>query len=112
MKGISLKINRYDNMTKLISIIKKVNGKSISQIRSDIENKENILESERYILEELELILSTSQKLTEVGAEVEIYRGDMLINIESLKNVIQSNKIIAKQSQDIIDEEIGEGEKQ
>ncbi len=85
---IGLKISKYDSLAKCISIIRKFDSGSMSDIKKRILNHEYILQYSRIDGDGLKNIIKCYNALTSSGIFVELYeRDDLPTTIELLKNL-------------------------
>ena len=110
MHNISVKVAYDTNYIKYIAIIRKETVESIKEIEKKIVNVDAIFVKDKYDIEELKEIINLVEKLINKGAKVRIYRGKELVDISILHNLLESFKIIAKQTQYEIDKEVEEEE--
>ena len=103
---IGLKIKSVSSMAKCISIIRKYNPVSMSEIRGAIDNSNFIFSASVLNDSGIKKIRKCYDELVKVGCTVEIYENDEIISRDLISNLIDSHKQIEQEVQEQIDAEI------
>ena len=109
--NISIKIKSTSSMAKAISIIRKYNPVSMSEIKTAIESGKYVLEHSVLSTSGIRATRKCYDELIKAGSEVEIYERDRLISREILSNLINSHRQTEREVRAQIDAEVAaEGE--
>ena len=103
--NVGLKIKSTPSMAKTISIIRKYNPISMSEIKNQVETGEYVLAYPYTSTPGLRTIRRCYDELIKAGNEVEIYEHDRLSSRELISNLIASNRQIEREVQAQIDAE-------
>ncbi|SHG76433.1 hypothetical protein [Virgibacillus chiguensis] len=113
MNKIAIKVEA-NNINKYLMTIKKHTGLSFSKLKSAIENKEVMAETDANDIDELEKLQQLIKKLKSDGAVVKIYDNDVFgegassyeeISMHEFENSIMRLKEILNELQDYDDNE-------
>lgn len=103
---IGLKVKSVSSMAKCISIIRKYNPVSMSEIRGAIDNNNFIFSSSILDDSGIKKIRKCHDELVKAGCTVEIFENDEIISRELISNLINSHRQIEQEVQEQIDAEI------
>ncbi|MBC6971802.1 hypothetical protein H9I32_04995 [Bacillus sp. Xin] len=103
MVSIKLVVESDENTNKYIPILRKVTSKPISEIKKSIETKEPLMIKESYDIDGLISLESTAEKLMSMGAMLTIYQHNRIVSLEMIKNLIERNKEIEKDIEELDD---------
>ena len=106
MDTIGIKIKSYDSIAKIISIMRKYNKASISEIKNAIEQNKPVFEQDCLSHSGARKVRKCYDELTKAGAICEIFDEDEdIISREILSNLIDSNDITEKEVLSQMDDE-------
>lgn len=91
MADIGIKVVSCSNIAVVVKILRGFTTRSISEIKSAIENKEYVLEGSSYEDEELEKLVDCYKKLEKADIDSELYEDGRMISLEILQNLQQRN---------------------
>ncbi len=91
MAEIGIKIVSYSNIAAVVKILRGFTTKSISEIKSAIENKEYVFEGSSYEDVDLEKLVDCYKKLEMADIDSELYEDGRMISPEILLNFQQRN---------------------
>ncbi|MBS6115580.1 hypothetical protein [Thomasclavelia spiroformis] len=103
MAKIQFKILKDENELKYISIIRKATNKSISEIKESLVNCSYIHACDLRNIDELQDMSNLIDALLAEGAKIELYEDERLVNVEFLKNIIESHFDTEKYLQEVDD---------
>lgn len=108
MAKIQFKILKDENKLKYIPTIRKATNKSISEIKDSLVNCSYIYICDLGNIEELQDMSTLIEDLLAKGAKIELYEDERLVNVEFLKNIIESHFDTEKYLQEVDDMILGE----
>ncbi len=103
---IGLVIKSADSVAKCISIIRKYNPISMSEIKTAIERKAFVFDSDYTNDSGVRKVRRCYDELVKAGAIVEIYEDGDLTTREFISNLLNSYREIDKEIQNQIDAEV------
>ncbi|MBJ8030330.1 hypothetical protein [Bacillus cereus group sp. N21] len=103
MAIVNLIIVTDKNTNKYIPLLRKVTSQSISEIKKNIETLEPVMIKESYDTDGLTSLQRTAEKLINMGAELRFYQNNHIISLEMIKNLIERNKGIEKDREELDD---------
>ena len=115
---IEIIIRNFDNVTKIISLIRKFDSRlAIGEIKKRIENKEVLLThdisdngdicDELNGLDKNEMFLQLVENIQQNGADIEFYENGCLISYEIVCNLIETWNEIGYETELDIQRELG-----
>ena len=109
LNKIGLVITSTESIAKCVSIIRKYNSLSISEIKSAIENRNYVYDCSATNTSGIRKVRKCYDELIKAGISVEIYDelGDLTTR-ELISNLIGSYREIEKETQADIDAEVSE----
>jgi hypothetical protein len=84
-----------DNILQACKIIRKHNTLPIGEIKTRIERNETLLESDYLDLDQLIVMQEILASLIDLGAEINLYKGQAEVDMGFLNNTIETYKNIA-----------------
>ena len=108
--NIGLVIVSYDSFAKCISVIRKYNPVSISEIKKRIETKKYVLDCRYTSTSGVRKIRRCYDELTKNGVVVEIYEHGDLTSREFISNLLGMYQEIEREIDDMIDLETEQDE--
>lgn len=103
---IGLVVNTTDSVAKCISIIRKYNPVSMSEIKNAIDTKQFVFDCEYTNDSGIRKIRRCYDELLKNGSSVEIYADGFLSSREFISNLLGSYHEIAQETQAMIDAEV------
>lgn len=103
---IGLVIKSADSVAKCISIIRKYNPVSMSEIKTAIESNSFVFDCDYTNNSGVRKVCRCFDELVKVGATVEIYEDGDLTTREFISNLLNSYQEIGKEIQNHIDAEV------
>jgi len=103
---IGLVIKSADSVAKCISIIRKYNPISMSEIKTAIESKSFVFDCDYTNNSGIRKVRRCFDELVKAGATVEIYEDGDLTTREFISNLLNSYQEIDREIQDQIDSEV------
>ncbi len=103
---LGLKIKTTSSMAKCISIVRKYNSISMSEIKNAIESGNYIFTTTVISHSGVRTLRKCYDELIKCGADVEIYERDKPITRELVSNLISSHRQIDHEVQAQVDEEV------
>ena len=103
---IGLVIKSANSVAKCISIIRKYNLVSMSEIKTAIENSSFVFDCDYISNSGIRKVRRCYDELIKAGAAVEIYEDGDLTTREFISNLLDSYQEIDKEIQDQIDAEV------
>ncbi len=103
---IGLVVKSADSVAKCISIIRKYNPISMSEIKTAIESNSFVFDCDYTNNSAVRKVRRCYDELVKVGATVEIYEDGDLTTREFISNLMNSYQEIDKEIQDQIDAEV------
>ena len=103
---ICIKIKEYTSMAKCISILRKYNPATMSELKAAIESNKYVL-SCRYTNDSgIRKIRKCYDELSKNGIIAEIYEHDCLTTREFISNLLNTYHEIEQETQEMIDAEV------
>lgn len=106
--NIGLKIKEYSSIAKCISIIRKYNPLSMSEIKSAIESNNYVLQCKYSNDSGIRKIRKCYDELSKNGIVSEIYEHDELTTREFISNLLNTYHDISVETEALIDAEVAE----
>ena len=103
---IGIKIKEASSMAKSISIIRKYNHISISEIKEAIDSYDYVLSCPYTSHSGVRKIRKCYDELIRTGNDVKIYEHDRITTRDFISNLIESHKQTDKEVQEQIDAEV------
>lgn len=95
MSIIYAKIKMSDNILQACKIIRNHSTLPIGEIKTRIEKNEALLESDYLDLDQLVVMQEILASLIDLGAKINLYKGQSEVDMEFLNNTIETYKNIA-----------------
>jgi len=92
---IYAKIKMSDNILQACKIIRNHSTLPIGEIKTRIEKNEALLESDYLDLDQLVVMQEILASLIDLGAKINLYKGQSEVDMEFLNNTIETYKNIA-----------------
>ena len=92
---IYAKIKMSDNILQACKIIRNHSTLPIGEIKTRIEKNEALLESDYLDLDQLLVMQEILASLIDLGAKINLYKGQSEVDMEFLNNTIETYKNIA-----------------
>ena len=103
---VGIKIKDTSSLAKSVSIVRKYNPVSISEIRSAIERCDYVLSCKYTSDSGIRKIRKCYDELTKSGIIAELYEHDILTSREFISNLIDTYQEIEEETQEMIDAEV------
>ena len=109
---IGLKVKTPTSMAKCISILRKYNPASMSEIKNAIESNEYVLSCKYTNDSGIRKIRKCYDELSKNGISSEIYEHDCLTTREFISNLLGTYREIEEETQAMIDAEVEAADKE
>lgn len=96
MESIDLIVLNDTHINKYITVLRKATGKPIGEIKDSILKSIPVLKCDYYDQEELSNLVKIVERLSSLGAKIEIYESNREISVEMVKNLIDTYEGIAR----------------
>ncbi|MCW1929347.1 hypothetical protein [Bhargavaea beijingensis] len=108
MEMMKLKVDDDSNKLKYVSIIRKNNGASIQDIKTNIEDNKVVLQCDCFDTDELIVFKETMEDLISKGATIQLFQDDREVQIDYISNLISSYEQIAEDRERLDDRILGD----